>query len=189
MAHADALPSDVIDAVAAQIGAQAGKSLGAAVLQSKAMELTESFSIWALGADAVTKSDVDLSQLAEQTGRWHHQIKLNGRAESFARSMPLGPDAASWMVRELFESEIAKKIDDAIEWIDQNVKGDPVVRLLIVPAYHLHAFWLKEGDASKVLIVDMPPGLTRLQYGKLYTSKEFLDALAQEQHIIGISSR
>ena len=189
MAHADALPSDVIDIVAAQIGAEAGKSLGAAVLQKKAIELTESFSVWMLGADAVMKSDTDLSQLAEQTGRWHHQIKLDGKAESFARSMPLGPDATSWTLREHFESEIAKKIDDAIEWIDQNVKGDPVVRLLIVPAYHLHAFWLKEEQTSNILIVDMPQGLTKLQYGKLYTSKGFLEALAQEQHIIGVSAR
>jgi hypothetical protein len=95
MAHADPLPSEVIDPVAAQIGAGAGKSLGAAVLHRKAMELTESFSVWALGADAITKPDVDLSQLAEQPGRWFHQIKLDGRAPSFARSMPLGPDAAS----------------------------------------------------------------------------------------------
>src|SRR5205807_839760 len=157
MAHADALPSDVIDNVADQIGAEAGKSLGAAVLQRKAMELTESFSIWSLGADAVTRSNVDLSQLARQTGRWHHQIKIDGKAESFAQSMPLGPDAASWTVRELFESDVAKKIDDAVEWIDHNVHGDPVVRLLIAPAYHLHAFWLKEGDVSHVLVADMPP--------------------------------
>src|SRR5205809_231368 len=109
MAHADTLPADVIDTVAAQIGAEAGRSLGAAVLQRKALELTESFSVWSLGADVVTKSTVDLSQLARQAGKWHHQIKLDGKAESFARSTPLGPDAGSWAVHELFESEIAQK--------------------------------------------------------------------------------
>ena len=187
MAHADTLPNDVIDTVAAQIGAGAAMSLGAAVLQKKSVELTESFAVWALGADAVPKSGTDLTQLARQTGRWHHQIKLDGKAESFARSMPLGPNAANWSVREMFESEIAKKIDDGIEWVDRNVKGDPLVRLLIVPAYHVHAFWLKEGDASQVLVVDMPQGFTKLQTGKLYTAKEFLEALAQEQHIVGIT--
>src|SRR5947209_6723173 len=99
MAHSDMLPSDVIDTVAAQIGAEAGKSLGAAMVQ-KAMELTESFSVWSLGADAVTKSNLDLAQLARQTGKWHHQIKLDGKAKSFARSVPLGPDAESWKVQE-----------------------------------------------------------------------------------------
>lgn len=141
----------------------------------------------ALRADAVAKTDLDISQLARQTGRWHHQIKIDGKAESFARSVPLGPDAANWSVRELFQSEVAQKIDEAIDWIDSNVTGDPLVRLLIVPAYHLHAFWLKEGDASRVLVVDMPASFTRPQYNKLYTSKEFLEALTEEQHVIGIS--
>lgn len=187
MAHTDALPNDVLDAVAAHIGAEAGGSFGAGVLQKK-MELMESFAVWSLGADAVTKSGVDLSQLAQQTGRWHHQINIDGKAEAFARSMSLGPDAASWSVREMFESEIAKKIDDAIEWVDQNVEGDPLVRLLVIPAYHVHAFWLKEGDASQVLVVDMPQGFTQLQSGTLYSSAEFLEALAKEQHIVGISN-
>ena len=101
--------------------------------------------------------------------------------------MPLGPEASNWSVREMFESEIARKIDDAIEWVDQNVKGDPLVRLLVVPAYHLHAFWLKEGNASQVLVVHMPQGFAKLQTGKLYGSKDFLEALAQEQHIVGIT--
>jgi hypothetical protein len=187
MAHADTLPDDVIDAVAAQVGAEAGRTFGGAVLQNRAMELAESFAVWSLGADAVPKSGVDLSQLARQTGRWHHQIKIDGKAESFARSMPLGPEAANWSVREMFASEIAKRIDDAIEWVDRNVPGDPLVRLLVVPAYHLHAFWLKEGNGSQVLVVDMPHGFTKLQTGKLYSSKEFLEALAQEQYIVGVT--
>jgi hypothetical protein len=186
MAHSDVLPDDVIDNLAAQIGSEAGRTLGAAILQRKTIEMTESFSIWALGADLVTKVDVDLSQLARQTGRWHHQIKVDGKAESFARSMPLGPSATDWSVRELFESEISQKIDDAIDWIDQNVQGDPLVRLLIIPAYHLHAFWLLDGTLSQVLVVDMPPSFTKLQYGRLYSSREFLETLSQEQHIIGL---
>jgi hypothetical protein len=181
------LPADVLDTVAAQVGAEAGRSLGAAILQ-KSMELTESFSVWSLGADAVAKVHADLAQLAHNTGRWHHQIKIDGKADSFARSMPLGPDAADWSVREVFASDVARKIDEGIEWIDRNVPGDPLVRLLVVPAYHLHAFWLTEGGVSQVLVVDMPPGFSKLQPGKLYTSKEFLEALAQEQHVIGIGT-
>lgn len=187
MAHADNLPKDVIDAVAAQIGANAGRAFGPNMLQAKSVELTESFAIWALGADAITKSGTDLSLLAHQTGRWHHQIKLDGKPELFARSMPLGPEAANWSVREMFASSVAKKIDDAIDWVDRNVKIDPLVRLLIVPAYHLHAFWLKEGEGSQVLVVDMPQTYTKLQGARLYTAKEFLDTLAQEQHIVGLS--
>ncbi len=105
------------------------------------------------------------------------------------RATPLGANAESWSVRELFTSEIAGKIDEAIDWVDRNVKGDPLARLLIVPAFHLHAFWLVESGKSHVVIVDMPRGFSKLEYRKLYTSREFLDALVQEQHIIGITAK
>jgi hypothetical protein len=186
MAHADPLPNDVLDSVAAKIGSQIGGSLGALSLTAATLEMTESFSVWFLGADAVGDPTIDISQSARNTGQWHHQINAGGKPEAFARSQPLGPDAASWTIQEFFTSEIAKKIDDAIDWIDQNVTGDPLARLLVVPAYQVHAFWLKEGDASRVVVVDMPAGFSHLQYQKVYTSKEFLEALAKEQHVIGI---
>ena len=142
--------------------------------------------IW-VGVEAYAALGADAAPVAGEEGATE-QVGPDGQAIE-APLVPLGPDAGSWAVRELFQSEIARKIDDVIDWIDPNVKGDPLVRLLIVPAYQLHAFWLKEGEASQVVVVDMPNGFTRLQYGKLYTSKEFLEALAQEQHIIGISTR
>jgi hypothetical protein len=45
-------------------------------------------------------------------------------------------------VVEIAKSPIAEKIDEAVEWIDQNAKGDPLVRLLMIPSYFLTAFWL-----------------------------------------------
>jgi hypothetical protein len=186
MAYTDTLPNDVIDHVASEIGIKAGQFLVETIHAEQTLELSESFPVWTLGADAVTKPDMDLSQLAGQTGRWHHQIKIDGKPEVFARSMPLGPNAADWSVREVFTSQIAKKLDEAIDWVDRNVQGDPLVRLVIAPAWHLHTLWLVEDGKSHILVVDMPSSYTKLQYGNLYTSKEFLEALAQEQHIIGI---
>jgi hypothetical protein len=189
MAYVDTLPNDVIDHVASEIGAKAGLLvLRETIRAEQTLELTESFAVWILGADPDTKPSMDLSQLARQTGRWHHQIKIDGKPEAFARSMPLGPRAADWSVRQLFTSPIAERLDEAIDWVYHNVQeGDPLVRLLVVRAWHLHAFWLVEDENSRILVVDAPSSYTKLQYGKLYTSREFLETLAQEQHIIGIS--
>jgi len=186
MAYADTLPNDVTDHVASEIGMMAGPVLGETIRAEQTLELTESFAVWTLGADAVTKPSMDLSQLARQTGRWHHQIKIDGKPEAFARSMPLGPKAADWSVRQLFTSRIAKRLDEAIDWVDRNVQGDPLVRLLLVPPWHLHTFWLVEDRESRILVVDIPLSYTKLQYRKLYTSKEVLETLAQEQRIITV---
>jgi hypothetical protein len=186
MAYPDTPPHDVIDHVASELGMKGRRVLRETIFPQETLELTESFAVWTLGLDAVTKPNIDLSQLARQTGQWQHQIKIDGKAEAFARSMPLGPNATDWPVRALFKSHIAERIDEAIDWVDHNVQGDPLVRLLIVLAYHLHAFWLVEAGNSHILVVDMPSSYTTLQYRNLYTAKEFLETLAQEQHIIGI---
>lgn len=186
MAHADNLANDILDSVAAQIDDLLPTSVGAQVLKNTPVEMGESFGVWSLGADVI-HGNADLSKLVTQTGRWHHQIRFGGKAGAFARSIALGPDAANWSVTQLYESDLAAKIDEATDWIDQNVKDDPVVRLLIVPAYHLHAFWIFDGTDSRVLVVDMPNQFSQLQYRQLYSSKEFLESLAKEQHVIGVN--
>lgn len=187
MAHSDSLPQDVIDTVAAQLSAAASKTLGAAVLQHQAIELTESFSLWSIAADAIINPNAELAHIATQTGRWHHQVKTNGKATAFARSVPLGADAKSWSLRETFESDIAAQIDLAIDWIDANAKGDPLVRLLVVPAFQVHAFWLVEGNDSSILVVDAPEIYQRLKRNGLMSASEFLDAIRGEQHVSGVS--
>ena len=186
MAYRDTLPNDVIDHVASEIDMKARRVFRETIYSQQTLELTESFGVWTLGVDAVTKPNIDLAQLARQTGQWQHQIKIDGKPEVFARSMPLGPNSADWSVRALSKSHIAERIDEAIAWVDSNVQSDPLVRLLFVPAWHLHALWLVEDEKSHILVVDMPWSFTKLQYGKLYIAKEFLETLAQEQHIIGI---
>lgn len=190
MAHSDTLPIDTAKAIASQVGQRLASVATPARLAAPAgppgPDLGETFSVWVLGLDAVTRSHEDISKLAVQTGRWHHQIRYGGRPQAFARSVPTGPKPDDWAVTQLFESRVAERIDEAVDWVDQNVQGDPLVRLLIMPAYYLHAFWLVEPDQSQLLVVDMPDGYTRLKYKTLYDPKIFLDHLAQEQHAQGI---
>ena len=140
----------------------------------------------ALPSEAIARPTEPLARLAKQTGVWHHQIRAGGRAISFAQSRPLGPDPENWTVDAYVNSPLAGRIDTAILWVDKHVPEDDVVRLLSVPAYHLHAFWLQHGDQNRVLVVDMPPSFAKLQYEKLYTSEEFLLTLGQESHITGL---
>jgi hypothetical protein len=57
---------------------------------------------------------------------------------------------------------------------------DPLVRLLICPAFYVHAFWLVGKGTSHILVVDMPNQFTHLKYTTLYPPREFLENLARE---------
>lgn len=185
MAHADTLPADVLDGLAAKVGTPLAEFGAFAQQALLGAELGETFAVWSLNPMAVLTPAVDFPKLVTQTGRWHHQIKIRGKAAAFARSMPLGTDANSWDVTQLFQSDIPEMIDQAVDWVDSNVKGDPVVRLLIAPSYYLTAFWLSEGNNNQVYVIDVPPGFAHVQAGNLYTAKEFLQKLAQESPASG----
>ena len=123
----------------------------------QAFELGESFALYSLGPDDIERGLAgggDLTQLARATGRWHHQIKVDKKAVGFARSACEGE--ADFEVRQIYLSELAKYVDEAITWIDDyeaknpyDAEADPVVRLLTVPAYQVHAFWLCRPGAEE----------------------------------------
>jgi hypothetical protein len=185
MAHADALPADVLDALATKVAVPLAESGIVAQQAQPAAELSETFSVWALTPTAILTPDSDFHKLVTQTGRWHHQIKVRGKAAAFARSMPLGSDAESWDVTQLFQSDIPEKIDRAVDWVDSNVQGDPVVRLLVAPSYYLHAFWLSEGKSDQVYVIDVPASFIQVHPATLYSASAFLQKLAQEQPASG----
>lgn len=194
MAHADAFPGYATAAVIRQVGERLSSIAPPQALfpaPGAGPELGETFSVWMLGLNAVTQTDVsntDIHQLATETGRWHHQVRYGGQAQAFARSMnDSRPGAGGWSVTQLFASHIAARIDEAIDWVDQNVPGDPLVRLVIIPAFHLHAFWLtEENGESQFLVIDMPNTFTKLNYKTLYSVREFLERLSQEPHAQGL---
>lgn len=191
MAHAEGLADDVLKEVARQIGAMVSGVIGPDKLAEARLTMDKTpFEIWMLGADALLQPTVDLRLLASPTGRWHHQVALDEKVIAFARSMPLGAQPSSWRVQEFFVSELAGKIASAARWVDDenNVAGDPLVRLLDVPAYMVHAFWLlrDEGEGEEeVFVIDCPKSFTHLSTDRLLSQFEFIEALRREQHIIG----
>lgn len=190
MAHSDPLPDDVLVNIADEISTRLSAPTG--VMERRAdsgFSLGEHFAVWMLRLEDLSKITSDLSERAMQTGYWHHQIRHDQETSLYARTRPLGPNAADWSIEEIGSSEIASHIDQAITWIDDNSAGDPTVRLLIVPAFYLHAFWLVEQGKSEVLIVDRPEQYSDLEYCHLYGSEEFLDILKHQQHASGVPDR
>jgi hypothetical protein len=82
---------------------------------------------------------------------------------------------------------VAAKIDAAIGWADRHVKGRTTVRLLVVPAYFVHAFAVVRdnpptpAERYTAVLIDQPETYTRLEYEREYPLAEFLKLLAKEK--------
>jgi hypothetical protein len=71
-------------------------------------------------------------------------------------------------------SAIAERIRDGIEWINANVPGDPIIRVLTAPAYHLTALGLYAAkDLTGILVVTPVLGGLPLQNEHVYSPSEF----------------
>lgn len=193
MAHTDALPDSTLDTITRKLGDLIG-ALDVRFVEGQPLELAETFSVWMLDAVGSTQVNKEVSELAQATRRWHHQIKMGGQAVAFARSSPLGPGPDDWSIEELSrpllpepakenhiaDTGLAADIDEAIRWIDANAQGDPLVRLLVSPVDCLTAFWLVGAGWSQVLVIDKPMEYTHLECRRLYRTREFLSLLNQE---------
>jgi hypothetical protein len=195
VAKTETLPNDVLDVIAQKLGSRLPRVVTANVLGGGAPagappSLQETFALWMLEASDVIAPTSDLTRLVKNLGVWHHQIAAAGNPVAFARSRPLGADAASWSIREVSNSMLASAIDDTITWIDANIPDPLTVRLVTIPAYSVYVFLLyDEADTSKqkVVVISAPAGTRTLTTHKVYSSQEFLDALRATQHIRGLS--
>ena len=181
MAATDPLPDELVVAVAAQLAAFL-PAAGAGAAAAPARELTESFAVCTVTAEQVRRPPADLAALVRPSGVWHHQVRTGTVATHFARSTLSGFEPAGPQVQSVFESPIAGRIDEAITWADRHVRGRATVRLLVIPAYYVHALAVvpRDGVPSAVL-ADQPEGFKQLKYRRLYPLKEFLKLLAKEK--------
>jgi hypothetical protein len=88
--------------------------------------------------------------------------------------------------------DLASEIDGAGQWIDSNVPGDPLVRLLVLPSFFLYAFWLVFAAHDEAVIIDMPEALEirsrgPFEYQVSYDSNTFLRELRRLKRIKGVS--
>lgn len=186
MAHLQRLPDRVLDAIAKQVG-RLYPSLDDSVTRCQPpAALTETFPVWTLSTDAIDTGKDNVLELAEDTHRWHSQILINSKPEGVARSTAVGGDAANWVVKQILKGDLAKKVDDAIRWIDAEVESDPLARILEVPEFFITTLWLIDGQESSVVIAKCPESLQRLNRLVRYPSQTFLEILRRESPAIGI---
>jgi hypothetical protein len=140
-----------------QIGEQLRHIAPPDLLNAGPIELRESFEVWALGLDALghgVHSKYQIRQLARPVDRWHHQLAFGGRIAAFARSSA-SPSTGEHQLEELFVSPLAQEIDKDIGWLDEKAAAEEHVRLLTVPACHLHVFWLENEELkSRLMVID-----------------------------------
>lgn len=198
MAHATNIDDRALNAIVQQAGRLIGALTDSNLLALSPIELRETFDVWMLRLDTIAYGaayNIELTKLATDIGRYHHQITFAGLAEAFARSsLPVTPQGSPTL-EELFVSPLAKRIDEAIEWIDQTVTDDPLVRLLVVPSHYLSALWLAYSTGpSRVLIVDVGGApsidfehiLNGLKANQLHDSSAFLQALSNTLPALGV---
>lgn len=185
MAHTTIFPINVLGDIAKQLGNSLPDFLDTEVLSDKPIiKLGETFELYTLLPDAISLSNKGVKNVTQKTNKWHHQIFFNNVAKAFARSIPKDSNPDDREIVEISYSYRAKKIHDAIEWIDENVKDDVCIHLLIVRAYQMYTFWLEE--SNQVVIIYCPKSLYHcLTCLKLYEMNEFLNILYKEKSMSG----
>lgn len=186
MAAADPLPDADRRSVAGQIGqflaAPRGVLAAAGFAPAPRAELTESLAVCVLPASAVTDPPADLLPLARPSGQWHHQVRTAGGPTHAARSVEQGFAAGGLEVNQVGPQPLAAKIDAAVTWVDANVPDDAAtVRLLVAPAYYVHALLIVRGDLLSAVLVSQPDSFKRLDYEREYPFRDFLKRLAGER--------
>jgi hypothetical protein len=192
MAHFKTLPDEVLTRLQTKVGVSLSRMTE--TLGAVAPALHESVDVWTLPASAVVEPSDDLRRLAKPSGQWHLQVKSANIPIAYARSSTLGSEPSDWSVDGIFQSELARKFDQAITWIDENIpEEDIIVRLLVIPAYQTHALWLIDENNTthqKIVVIDapdeygfsFPPDIDRPQ-----EISTFLDRLRSVKHIEGLT--
>lgn len=175
------------------------------------LELAESFEIFLLAADDITRATrrgIGLTKVIHRTGNWHHQIGAGGTPLAFARSAEPSRKQTDWSVSSVFVSELASKIEEAVKRIDAERPDDKTtVRLVDLPAYHVHFFLIespaevkrkprnkkrnreKNQSQIEVFVIASPFSAPGPEEGRFYEEHEFLKIIRAVPFIRGVVSQ
>jgi hypothetical protein len=181
MARLNILKKTARISVAKQVAARATRAARAARLSGVPVRLAEEFEVWKLLPKAIEIPQARLSKVAEKTGYWQHLIRHGKVAREIVTTRA---DAAGrkFQVHALGNELLAEKYDSAIQWLDANDSSDAIVRVLVVPTFVLHAFWLFSSKEDRVVLVDAMKPVEGIAPEREYSSQEFLGAIVK-QHI------
>lgn len=189
------LPTDTFKQIVNEIGSMMAGLLDKRSPRPDSVEIRESFEMWTLNLENLKDRPPNEQSLpVVKTGYWHHQILFDRQPRAHALSKVLVEEPAC--VLEVAISPLAKKIDDAIEWVENPERdwatSDLVhVQLLALPSLLIYTFRLVE--PKKVYVINAFPGFVNLQPGQLLDEVGFLavlysDLRSQEENY-GDSSR
>lgn len=191
MVHTDSIPHEMLTSIAEQIGKRLPSILNPEALMGVDIELAETFQVWMVGAESITKLGRNapaLDMLVQRTDRWHHQITFNGQATVIGRSY-YDQSLANCRLAELFVSPLAAKIQHAITSIDHGAIAarNCLVRLLNAPAYQMHALWLydERKRASQIMVIDSPEEFREFRFDEPVNAGEFIVALSHTPLVSG----
>lgn len=103
------------------------------------------------------------------------------------KSDALSDEVHDWSVKAVSASDLSARIQSAVDWIGANVPGDPLVRVLSVPAYQITALTLYSGT-NLIGVVALPlPGDDAFDPHRVYSMSEFKDRLRQLPNAAGLS--
>ena len=186
MAHVQELPDGALDTIAKQVGRLYPSLDNNVTRLQPSAELTETFPVWFLSTDGISTGSDNLLEIAQNTGRWHSQIWIDGKPKGVAHFVAVDEDASDWTVTQVLKGDLAKTVDDAIRWVDAEVNTDALVRILEIPAFFITALWLIDGQESSVVIARYSENLQSLSRLVQYSSEDFLEVLRREPYAIGI---
>ena len=98
-----------------------------------------------------------------------------------ARFIVRNGDTSDLELRQVLINEYANSIDEAIRWVDTNVEGSPLIRILDIPSCYITALWLIDGDESRLVIARLPPGPQVLKRLEVYSARAFLTKVRQKR--------
>lgn len=182
MPHTGDVSVNALDVVVSEVGRTLPRLLGAALPPQAVIAINASFMVWKLSSEQVTgKDSTDLSLLATDTGRWHHQIVVDGEPMAYARAAFTN---GHWIVDEVTVSTTAEDLDNAIDWVDANVHSNDLTRLLEAPAYDLRALWLV--GSGRVVVAQAARLLSGLEQRTLIAQEDLLAQLRAVEPIVGV---
>lgn len=184
MAAAPQLP----DATRQNIADQIGRFLPPPVGDDRNLDvegvllLAESLPVLMLPLEDLQRNEGVFSEMVRFTGRWHHQV-ASPVGFAAARSLQHG---AEHEVVEVTTSTIPDDLARTIKWVDDNLPGDQLATMLIVPSYYLTAIMLRSAAGDQVVVSQRPDRLAEIETDHVYAGREFVETLRRYPPSTGI---
>jgi hypothetical protein len=192
LAHTDPLDESILAAALIEVQnlwTDPPDEYGLVASDPSLLTFGRTFQIWLLskaGVEDAAQHNRDVRAIAQPSGTWHHELWAQGAVAGSAISRQ-APDAQLHVESAIYQQPRGMSINPAVAKLEQlQLPGDPLIRLLYAPAYHVYALWLiGEGcRETQVLIADAGPWLD-LQMNEIMKSPAFLKELARQESIPG----